>query len=71
MKKSTILDILRSIDISDRYKQYAKNTNKMNVETLIENPYFRYIFEKNFLELFKEYYNKGKLFKNSQYLIRK
>ena len=51
---------MKSIGISDRYKQYAKNTNKMNVEALIENPYFRYIFEKNFLEFFKEYYNEGK-----------
>ena len=32
MKKSTILDILKNIDISDRYKNYSKNTNKMNVE---------------------------------------
>lgn len=48
MKKSTILDILKSLGISDRYKNYAKNKNKMNVEALIENPYFRYIFEKNF-----------------------
>ena len=60
MKKSTILDILKNIDISDRYKNYSKNTNKMNVEALIKNPYFRYIFEKNFLEFFKEYYNEGK-----------
>ena len=48
MKKSTILDILKNIDISGRYKNYSKNTNKMNVEALIKNPYFRYIFEKNF-----------------------
>ena len=48
MKKSTILDILKSLGISDKYKNYAKNKNKMNVEALIENPYFRYIFEKNF-----------------------
>ena len=60
MKHSTILDILKNIDISDRYKNYSKNTNKMNVEALIKNPYFRYIFEKNFLEFFKEYYNEGK-----------
>ena len=60
MKKSTILDILKNIDISGRYKRFDKNTNKINVEALIENPYFRNIFEKKFLELFKEYYNKEK-----------
>ena len=71
MKKSTILDILKNTDISDRYKRYAKNTNKINVEALIENPYFRNIFEKKFLELFKEYYNKEKPLKELKIFDKK
>ena len=71
MKKSTILDILKNTDISDRYKRYAKNTNKINVEALIENPYFRNIFQKKFLELFKEYYNKEKPLKELKIFDKK
>ena len=37
MKKLTISDILKNSGISNRYKYYDKNTNKMNVEALIEH----------------------------------
>jgi len=33
MKNSTILDILKNIDISDKYKHCDKDTNKMNLKT--------------------------------------
>ena len=46
MKKSTISDILKNSGISDRYKYYDENTNKINVEALIEHPWFKDIFEK-------------------------
>jgi len=32
MKNSSILDIFKNIDISDKYKYYDKDTNKMNLE---------------------------------------
>ena len=46
MKKSTISDILKNSGISNRYKYYDENTNKINVEALIEHPWFKDIFEK-------------------------
>ena len=60
MKKSTISDILKNSGISDRYKYYDENTNKMNVEALIEHPWFKEIFERKYLDLFLNYYNDEK-----------
>ena len=60
MKKSTISDILKNSGISDRYKYYDENTNKMNVEALIEHPWFKEIFERKYLDLFLNYYNEEK-----------
>ena len=57
MKNSKILDILKNIDISNKYKYYNKDINKMNVEALIKYSWFRKIFETKYLELFLHYYN--------------
>jgi hypothetical protein len=57
MKHSTILDILKNIDISNKYKHYDKDNNKINVESLINYFWFRKIFEMKYLELFLYYYN--------------
>ena len=57
MKNSTILDILKNIDISKKYKYYNKDINKMNIVALIKYSWFRKIFETKYLELFLHYYN--------------
>ena len=71
MKKSTISDILKNSGISDRYKYYDKNTNKMNVEALIEHSWFKDIFEKKYLDLFLYYYNDEKPLKELVILDKK
>jgi len=60
MKNSSILDILKNIDISDKYKHYDKDINKMNVEALIKDPWFGKILEMKYLNLFLNYYNHKK-----------
>ena len=62
MKKLTILDILKNIDISTKYKYDDKNNNKINAEALIKDPdpWFKKIFEMKYLDLFKYFYNDGK-----------
>ena len=60
MKNSSILDILKNIDISDKYKHYDKDINKMNVEALIKDPWFGKILEMKYLNLFLNYYNDKK-----------
>ena len=57
MKHSTILDILKNIDISNKYKHYDKNINRVNIQALIKYSWFRKIFEMKYLELFLYYYN--------------
>ena len=60
MKKSTILDILRDIDISSKNKYADKNINKINAEALIKDPWFKKIIEMKYLDLFLDYYNDEK-----------
>jgi hypothetical protein len=60
MKKFTILDILKNIDISTRYKYVDKDNNKMIAEALIEEPFFGKIFKMKYLDLFLLYYNDEK-----------
>ena len=57
MKDSTILDILKNIDISNKYKHYDKNNNKENIVELKKYPWFKKILEMKYLELFLHYYN--------------
>ena len=57
MKHSTILDILKNIDISNKYKHYDKNINRVNMQALIKYSWFRKILEMKYLELFLYYYN--------------
>ena len=69
MKNSTIKDLLEKVNISRKYKQYDKNTNKKNLDALIkescylsENEFtkknwFQQIFDMKFLDLFSYYYN--------------
>ena len=58
IKKSTIKELIENIDISVKYKHHDKNknTNKMNLKALDENPWFKQIFEIKYLE-FSDYYN--------------
>ena len=55
MKNSKFLDILKYIDISNKYKYYNKDINKMSVEALIKFSWFRKIFETKYFELFLHY----------------
>ena len=57
MKHSTILDILKNIDISNKYKHYDKNINRVNMQALIKYSWFRKILEMKYLEIFLYYYN--------------
>ena len=59
IKKSTIKELIENIDISVKYKHpdKNKNTNKMNLKALDENPWFKQIFGIKYLELFSDYYN--------------
>ena len=66
IKKSTIKELIENIDISVKYKHHDKNknTNKMNLKALDENPWFKQIFEIKYLELFSDYYNDEEPFKD-------
>jgi len=57
MKNSTIKDLLETVKISKKYKQYNEDTNKKNLEALIKEPWFQQIFDMKFLDLFVYYYN--------------
>ena len=66
IKKSTIKELIENIDIFVKYKHHDKNknTNKMNLKALDENPWFKQIFEIKYLELFSDYYNDEEPFKD-------
>ena len=57
MKNSSILDIFKNIDISDKYKHYDKDTNKMNLESLKNDSWFGKVLKMKYLDLFLKYYN--------------
>ena len=57
MKNSSINEILRSIDISKKYKKFDKNINKENLRKLEKDPWFEKLFKMTFLDLFNYYYN--------------
>ena len=59
MKNSSINEILRSIDISKKYKKFDKNINKENLRKLEKDPWFEKLFKMNFLDLFTYYYNQA------------
>ena len=62
MKKSSIKELFENINITSKYKKCGENTNKENIKKLIEYDYdyFSNLFEKNYLFLFRLYYNNGK-----------
>ena len=58
MKNSTIKDLLEKVNISRKYKQYDKNTNKKNLDALIkescylsENEFYIRIDDNIYLEV--------------------
>ena len=57
MKNSTIKDLVEKVKSSKKFKQYNKDTNKNNLNTLIKEPWFQKIFDMKFLDLFAYYYN--------------
>ena len=57
MKNSTIKDLLEKVKISKKYKQYDENTNKSNLDALMEESWLRQIFHIKFSDLFFYYYN--------------
>ena len=62
MKKSSIKELFENINITSKYKKFEKNINKENIKQLIEcdHDYFSNLFEKDYLFLFRLYYNNGK-----------
>ena len=58
LKKSSIKDLLKS-EISNKFKTFDKNENKMLLSQLKET-WLDKLFEMNYLELFKHYYNDNK-----------
>ena len=52
-------EMFENIEFSKKYKHpdKNKNTNKMNLKVLDENPWFKQILEIKYLELFSDYYN--------------
>ena len=83
MKNSTIKDLLEKVNISRKYKQYDKNTNKKNLDALIkescylsENEFtkknwFQQIFDMKFQIYFLIITIMNSLFKKLKYLERK
>lgn len=57
MKNSTIKDLLENIVISDKYKHFDRDINKMNLKALCEYDWFQQIFKIKYLDLFFDYYN--------------
>ena len=57
MKNSTIKDLLEKVKISKKFKRYDENTNKSNLDALIEESWLRQIFNIKFSDLFFYYYN--------------
>ena len=58
LKNSTIEDLLLNLGISNKYKKYDKDYNKLILEALSKNDeWFRKIFKITYLDLFKVYYN--------------
>ena len=57
MKNSTIKDLLEKVKISKKFKRYDENTNKNNLDALIEESWLRQIFNIKFSDLIFYYYN--------------
>ena len=58
--KSKIKDIL-NFEISSKYRIYDKSENKKLLEKIIpSSEWLNHLFEMNYLDLFKSYYNKEK-----------
>jgi hypothetical protein len=62
MKKSLIKELFENINITSKNKRCGENINKENIKKLIEYDYdyFSNLFEKDYLFLFRLYYNNGK-----------
>ena len=58
LKSSSIKDLL-NLEISDKYKAFNKNHNQI-ILSRIENEWLKKLFEMNYLEIFKYYYNNEK-----------
>ena len=62
IKNATINEFIQNTDISIKYKRCNKDINKINLTKLSKIPFFKNLFEMNFLELFYLYYNKSQPF---------
>ena len=61
LKNSTIEDLLINLGISNKYKKYEKDYNKLIIEALNKNnKWFRKIFKMKYVDLFKDFYNDEK-----------
>ena len=57
LKNYSIKDLLNNIGISNKYRRYDQNNNKINVKELSKYDWFKNFFEINYLDLFSYYYN--------------
>ena len=57
IKNSTINEILSNIKISRKYKKFDPYYNKVNLNILLKDDWFKKLFGMKFLDLFRYYYN--------------
>ena len=57
IKNSTINEILSNIKISRKYKKFDPYYNKVNLNILLKDDWFKKLFGMKFLDLFHYYYN--------------
>ena len=57
IKNSTINEILSNIKISRKYKKFDPYYNKVNLNLLLKDVWFKKLFGMKFLDLFRYYYN--------------
>ena len=57
IKNSTINEILSNIKISRKYKKFDPYYNKVNLNILLKDDWFKKLFGMKFLDLFHDYYN--------------
>ena len=62
IKNSTINEILSNIKISRKYKKFDPYYNKVNLNILLKDDWFKKLFGMKFLDLFRYYYNDKKPF---------
>lgn len=77
LKKYNIKELIENLDVSSKYKRINKkfeqtkkvkedNINKNNLNYLRQHPWFNEFTDKNYLELFRIYYNNEPIIVNGK-----